>query len=276
MNTSYWRGLLLVLLSLSGTTVAWAGAGYPLEIIELEGRPATEVIPLIRPFLIPDGTLSGMDDRLIVRTSKENLQQIRKILRHIDHPPRRLLISVRQGTAAGGAGAATGADPGQPGTVGGKRSSPEAGDQRRGLSATTRSALDVTQRIQTLEGQPAFISSGRSLPVTDDQFVAGAPFPAYGSHTRYRDLATGFYALPRLNGDRVTIAISPQMQRTGSSDDRFAFQRVGSIVSGRLGEWIPLAGSGHSGSDDSAGSAGHYTTRDRSSNAIYLKVEELH
>ncbi|MCW8880707.1 MAG: hypothetical protein OQK92_00240, partial [Sedimenticola sp.] len=37
-----------------------------------------------------------MNDQLIIRTSPENLSEIRKIIQRLDQPPRRLMIAVRQ------------------------------------------------------------------------------------------------------------------------------------------------------------------------------------
>jgi len=186
---------------------------------------------------------------------------------------------VRQGAADVGKKSGIGLDAhvsvGKHGTISTGRPLPEEGIRLRGLNAGTRSDLDVAHRVQALEGHPAFIGSGQSIPVTDNQFFAGGPFPAYGSSTRYREINSGFYALPRLNGDRVTIEINPQMQRTGSVDDRIDFQQARTIVSGRLGEWIPLGGSSRSAAGDASGISTRINTRDRAANSIYLKVDEL-
>ena len=276
MNRTWQRLLLTLLLLLSSIS---AMADYPLEVIELKGRPADEIIPIIRPFVSPDGSIVGSNYQLIIRTSRENLQEIRTLLQRIDHPPRRLLISVRQGAAEvdrkSGVGLDARVSVGKQGTISTGRPLPEEGIRLRGLNAGTRSDLDVTHRVQALEGHPAFIGTGQSIPVTDSQFFAGGPFPAYGSSTRFRDISSGFYALPRLNGDRVTIEINPQLQRTGSVDDRIDFQRARTSVSGRLGEWIPVAGSDRSTAGDSSTIGTRLSTRDRAANSIYLKVDEI-
>ena len=48
-------------------------AGYPLEIIEMKARSVEEMIPIIRPLVEPDGTVTGMQNQLIIRTSPERL-----------------------------------------------------------------------------------------------------------------------------------------------------------------------------------------------------------
>jgi len=84
-----------------------AHAQQQLEIIDLKSRTAEQVLPQLRPFVEPGGTLSGMNNKIFIRASAANRQQIRELLAAIDRPPRRLLISVRQdadstATARGG------------------------------------------------------------------------------------------------------------------------------------------------------------------------------
>lgn len=66
-----------------------------IEVISLRHRTAEQVIPVLRPLLEPGGALSGQGNQLIVRTSPENLAQLRQVLDSIDRPQRRLMISVR-------------------------------------------------------------------------------------------------------------------------------------------------------------------------------------
>jgi len=80
-----WQRLLFTLIVLLSST--GATADYPLEIIELKGRHADEIIPIIKPFVSPDGSIAGINNQLIIRTSRENMQEIRSLLQRIDRPP---------------------------------------------------------------------------------------------------------------------------------------------------------------------------------------------
>ena len=79
-----------------------------VEVVTLKYRSAKQVIPVIRPLIAPGGTVSGMQNQLILRTTKANLEDIRKILASLDALPRRLMIYVRQD--AEGASAQRGAE----------------------------------------------------------------------------------------------------------------------------------------------------------------------
>ena len=266
--------LLLLLL----TTSTWAD--YPLEIIDLRSRPADQVIPIVRPFIDRDGSIAAMNNQLIIRTSPHNLREIRRLLEQIDRPARRLMILVRQGSGDLGLSrqstldinAAPGSDTkviiGQPG---------EANSLRyRTKGGSTTSELDVTQRVQTLEGQATFIETGEQLPIYNYGVYGSGPYRQLGGSTEFKNATTGFYALPRLNGDQVTLAISPRMVRRGNNSGNFAVQQVETQVSGRLGEWLPLAGTsgGRYGTDQGIGYSA--STQDRQQRTIYLKVVEIH
>src|SRR5262249_24006116 len=113
-----------------------------LEVIPLKHPTADQVIPVLRPLLEPGGALSGQYNQLIVRTSPENLAQIRAALEAFDAPSRRLVISVRFEAFSGSA-----------------RVGP-------GVRSQTREER-VDQRIQVLEGGQTYISSGESRVYAD-------------------------------------------------------------------------------------------------------------
>src|SRR6185312_11152094 len=77
-----------------------ARAQQVVEVITLGYRQAEEVIPIVRPLLAPGGTVTGINNRLVVRTTSANLAEIKQVLSAVDARPRQLMISVRQTSAA--------------------------------------------------------------------------------------------------------------------------------------------------------------------------------
>lgn len=289
MGTSMNRFICTLLLSLIGTPLL---AEYPVEILQLHGHSAEEVVPVIKPFIDTDGSVAAINDQLIVRTSPGNLKQIKKIIDNIDKPPKRLMIYVRQG--AGGMG--------MPGTHhGGEEKETDSGkiiglstDQGtvkpgqiiglphkgapagpRGIQASTRSKRDQTQRIQVVEGQPTYIETGTQVPIYDAA-VGVWPF-GYGgvARTRYKNATTGFHALARTSGDQVTVVISTQQIQQGSSNEQFDARRASTIISGRLGEWMSLGGSTRGGFNDRQQGGISVSTTSNQDSSIYLKVENI-
>jgi type II secretory pathway component GspD/PulD (secretin) len=183
------------------------------------------VLPALQPLLEAGGSLSGMNDQLILRASRRNREQIKQALAAIDTPARRLLIRVSQNRDAQsrqqGSEVAGQIVIDQRGRI----TQPSSGTQgntrievRRGASSITAQAHDrqgtessgSTQMVQVVEGGRALIHVGQSLPIPLRQMAFGPRGAVVSEGIVYRDLGQGFYAAPRVIGDRVTLEISPQ------------------------------------------------------------------
>ena len=66
------------------------------------------------------------------------------------------------------------------------------------------------QMVPTIEGGAAFIQVGHSLPVPMRQATLGPGGAVISESVVFQDIGRGFFATPRLNGERVTIDISQQ------------------------------------------------------------------
>lgn len=238
------RLLLLLLAALP------AFAQHALEVIPLRHRTVDQVVPVLRPLLEPGGTLAGQASQLIVRTSPGNLAELRRALEAIDRPQRRLQILVRleERAEAASRGVETS------GRIGsrGARIDVRAQDER------ARAEDRIDQRIRVLEGGHAFIATGQSTAIPQQEAVV------------IRETATGFEAVPRLSGDTVFLDILQQRETPGGR-----FQRASTTVSARLGEWFEVGGAaGTATRDDRAILSG---TQAQSSEArrIWIKVEEI-
>src|SRR5258706_1599490 len=59
---------------------------------------------MLKRLLARGGTISGMQNGIIVRTTPQNVAELRKVLDVVDAMPRKLQISVRQQGSASGTG----------------------------------------------------------------------------------------------------------------------------------------------------------------------------
>jgi type II secretory pathway component GspD/PulD (secretin) len=92
----------------------------------------------------------------------------------------------------------------------------------------------------------------------------------------YRDTATGFQVLPRLNADQVFLDILPQREVSSAAGaGRVDLQRLSTTVSGRLGEWIDLGGAGRSIDERDSVLLGRATSRGAEQRRVLVRVEEL-
>lgn len=265
-----------------------------VEVIPLNYRTAEQVIPVIRPMVGPEGSVSGFQGQLILRATPENLAEIRRILATIDTAPRRLLITVRQDAqgdsrrrAAEVSGFA-GNDrarvfiPGS-GELSGGNVVIRPGDDRLRARVIDSFGSDTdsnTQTIQVLEGNSAFIRAGESRPVPSRQVrrtvVGGQVVEQVVDSVEYREASTGFYVRPRLTGDRVTLEVNPHRDSfSGQGPGAMSVQRVATTVSGRLGEWIELGGINQESGSQSRALLGVESRSASDRRQVLIKVEEL-
>lgn len=223
------------------------------RVIQLKHRPANEVIPLIRPLLGPDDVLSGMDFRLIIRTSDSNLKEVERILAQVDVARQQLRITMEQAVAGDRATTSqsvTGTTQiGDRARITLPAKPPENGGlvvQKNGLryEATRRTSTAgsvTTQTVMTQDGQRAYIRVGQSVPHVRKILALSGRQLVLAQDIELQDVSTGFDVLPRVHGDRVLVEITPRLSSlrnpaTGLAD----FQELSTTVETKLGEWLDL------------------------------------
>lgn len=286
--------LTVFLLALA---VAWSlalpASALEVEIIPLRHRLPEEVVPQLRPFVEPGGVLQGANNQLILRASRANREEIKRLLASLDRPLRRLVIQVsrdRQDSEARQEAGVSGTVVLGDGTVkireprrlaeGASVSLGAAGSASRVTAGTVagegRSSERSLQTVQVVEGGQAFIQAGQSVPLPLTQVVAGPGGTVVSQTVVWQDLGQGFYAVPRLAGDRVTLDISPQASRPGSyGPGSVQAERLSTTVSGRLGEWISLGGSVQESNAQGRINGTVGSRAASSGSTLWLKVEEL-
>ena len=279
-----WIGMLLL---------AQPASANELEIIALKHRSADEVLPIIRPLLDKNDVASGMNNQLILRTSPHNLGQIRKLLESIDTAPRRLQITVMQNVdsetiarlteVSGNVGLNREARVAVPGSGNSSGLNVDLGRGQDRLNArviSTRSLEDdrKTQQLQVLEGNRALVRSGQNVPVPQRQLIQQPWGTQVIDSTQYQEVNSGFYVLPRVNGDRVTLEISAQNDSLvpGSGDYPVTrVQQTSSTVSGRIGEWLIVGESGQQTDNDDTTISTRSASQVHEQRNVLIKVEEI-
>lgn len=138
------------------------------------------------------------------------------------------------------------------------------------VARSVGSAGGQLQRIRALAGQPVLISGGIQV----ESLYRGYPGRGYVGE----EFSGGLYATVRLQPDgrvRVEVDSRDVQPRPGAGRIAAEAQGLRTVVSGRLGEWIPLGGVGrsYSGGEDgllSGGSAGG-----RSDRPVAIRVDRV-
>lgn len=261
-----------------------------IETIPMQHRLVSDVIPIIQPLVSQGGSVTGMNNKLIIKTTPSNLQQIKQVLKQIDYAPRRLIISVRQdidGNFRNREGGLSGRyrsndvditvpDRSRNGTI--VQGKDSEGNLIRYRTADTQARIEDrnSYRVQTLEGNAAYINTGQSVPIANNTTFVTPGGVVVQDGIDYRNVTSGFYVLPRLQGDNVTLAVSPYMERIHPDlGGTFDIQNLETVASGRLGEWIEIGGAAENFNDDARENTISTKSRGQELRTILIKVEEV-
>ena len=212
-----------------------------IEVIPLYNRPASEVQPLISPMLEKTDRVIADGANLIVRTTPDRLEDIKKFINNLDTRPNTLLITVIQSrhTSAAELNAAARVNLNIPLD---NLSKSRGGITGHYEQTQNQNAAESTQTIRTVEGNTAFIKAGSAYPVQNIQiYNSGYGYPAVSTSTEFIDATTGFAVTPRLAGQQAILDVSPWSDRA-TAGGRLETQSAQSTIRINLGEWVELGG----------------------------------
>ncbi|MHC8351845.1 secretin N-terminal domain-containing protein [Pseudomonas sp. RT4P38] len=233
------------------------------EIVPLNYHTSADMLPMAQDFIGKDGQVSAYGNQLIVNADQRKIDELKALIAQLDTQPKRLLITVdtnenNENNVQGEQGySVNGAKP----------------SQTRIINRSTDSRDGGIQQVQASEGAPALIQVGQSVPLTSTQT------DSYGdlrSQTEYRNVTQGFYVTASVTGDIVHLAISTNRDRMSQErPDVVNVQSTDTTVTGRLGEWITLAGVNRQTQADKQGQTRSYSTQGRDDMTLRVKVDTL-
>jgi len=223
-----------------------------IEVITLYNRSASEIQPLISPMLEDTDRVMADGSNLIVKTTPERLNEIKKFINNLDTRLNNLIITVIQSrhTTAEELNAAARVNLNIPIDDLSKSSGRITGHYDR---AKIQNANESTQTIRTLEGNSAYITVGKTYPIQNVQiynsgYGYGYGYPAVSTSTEFIDATTGFAVTPRLteqhpiSGEQqVILDVSPWSDNV-NVQGQIESQNVQSTIKINLGQWVELGG----------------------------------
>ena len=241
------RRYLPILLALLFATPLLAET---ITTLQLRNRPAAEIIPVIEPFLGPGDKISGHGFKIFLRASAQTVAEVEDLIANIDLAAQTLMISVFQGRES---------DLHERDFSGSIRI--ESGNISGSISASETRRSETSSPVHQLrvtEGNAGFIAMGTSSYLFTGDEV---------------DASSGFYVLPRINGDRVTLQISPFRNNLKSSGGTIETLQANTVISGRIGEWLPLGGVDHSVDATESDGFGQRSTRGSHQDSIWIRTD---
>ena len=279
-QTSRWQQTVsprkLLCLFIGLTLLLSNAQAASITIIQLNSRPAEEVIPFIEPMLGANEAITGTGFKLFLRASPESLIQAREIIDALDTVAKVLNISVFQGSERelktrsisgnlqienGNTNVSIGNKNNSAGEISYNFDN-VSGDINASRSNLQQSSNPVHQ-LRVNEGTEGFIQTG-------DQ----AAYSSGSNGTVYQDVTAGFYVLPRTHGNIVTLKISPfknslSNSRTSSIDT----QSANTTITGRMGEWLPIGGVTEQSQSSQSGIVSSSSTMSKSRSSIWIKAD---
>ncbi|MDM3887169.1 secretin N-terminal domain-containing protein [Pseudomonas sp. BCRC 81390] len=219
------------------------------EVVPLQHRSSAELLPAAQAFIGKDGSVTAFENKLIVNASAERIDDLRALLQQLDTAPKRLLISVDNNDS----------------------NFQDNRGNARVIHYGTSNRDGGMQQVQASEGQPALIQVGQSIPVTS---TSTDSYGRFQSNTEYRNVTQGFYVTPSLSGDTVRLQISTNNDRISQERaDVVKVQSTDTTVTGRLGEWITLAGFNQQSQAERSASSHSYSTQRGENMTLRVKVD---
>jgi type II secretory pathway component GspD/PulD (secretin) len=259
-----------------------------ISTIQLQNRPAEEVIPIVKPMLGPNDAISGQAYQVFLRSSPATLARVREMIEVIDTPSKVLQVSVFQGSARDlgelgiaasvqlvrgdtnveiGGGGSDGDDAGGSVTY-----STDDSSATVGAISTQKSLRDTPiHQVRVTEGTEAYIETGLEVPFFTGAWVGPA---GVAGGVEYRNATTGFYVLPRVRGDDVVLEISPFRNSAGETGGgNINTQSASTTLSGRVGEWILIGGVTEQIDRTDGDIGGRIVTQSREDTSIWIRAD---
>ena len=260
-----------------------------ITTIQLSNRPAAEIIPIVKPMLGADDAITGQGFKIFLRSSAQTLAQIQEMIDALDIASKILQISVFQGSSRGLSalgiggniqieGGAASVDIGtrrnQTGDGGGSITYSTKNGSGNINSSSTRMRLqdNPLHQVRVTEGSEAYIETGQQIP-----YFSGTNWlvpEAVAGGIEYRDVTTGFYVLPRIHGDKVTLQVSPfKNSQANTRGGNIETQYANTTISGRIGEWLLIGGVTEQLKRAQSGIGSYSSTQSRNNQSIWIKAD---
>ncbi|MGD8927125.1 MAG: hypothetical protein PVG20_09750 [Thioalkalispiraceae bacterium] len=265
-----------------------------IETIQLQHRPTDEVIPIIQPMLAPDAKITGTGYKLIIKSTPENLSQIKSLLKEIDVNQNLLRIYVSLGRPINGTQSsgrqssrtethasvsAKAENDSATVTIGTPNSKPESeislADKQNKLDARIYQTEQNTDKpgVQVMsvsEGYWANISTGQAIPITTRTRNSDGTVT---ETITYQQIMSGYQVRPQIHGNQVTLTIRPYQQSSAKNNATFDTTEMQTTLTGNLGKWLFI---GSTNQEENLNNSGiTYQTQIRSTdvNEVWVKVE---
>ncbi len=257
-----------------------------ITTIQLHNRPAVEIIPIVEPMLGTGDVITGRGFKLFLRSSPATLAEVRDMIEALDTAAKILQISVFQGSERdlrtldlSGSIQIDGGDVrGSIGTSANKSAGGINFNTRNvsGSATATNTSGSMENnplhRLRITAGTEGYIETGEQIPYFSG--IGGVRSGTTVGDSGYINVTTGFYVLPRIHGDNVSLQISPfKNSLSKARAGNIATQQANTTITGRIGEWLLIGGATEHASRSQSSFGNDSSTHSRTNAGIWIKAD---
>lgn len=243
MKTAFMRHCVTMFFCI----LSWqALAVAEFKIITLQHRLAEDILSSIKPFMQQDGTVTAMQNHLIIRTSSDNMAEIEKIIASLDVVRQNFKITVSQHsnleTTNNDITLSGQKQFGKLGISNGKHSNKRNAGAQISISDTqTDTQGSSRQFINVADGERAFILVGQSIPFTQEWVTLTQRYVSVQRTTEFVNISTGFSVWARSIGNQIELEVTPSIAQL-NQNSVVDFVQLSSIIRIKQGQWLDLSG----------------------------------
>ncbi|MFC1866706.1 secretin N-terminal domain-containing protein [Thermodesulfobacteriota bacterium] len=275
------RILLFFFLCLPITIQASTGiCKNSTEIIPLQFRNASEVLPIIKDMLSENGKAS-IDIRtnsVVITDNDESIRKIRTFLERFDTPPRQVRVRVNfqeERSSKDNSLSAEGTVSGEKWKITTSRKKQDGIDVR--LHDRNRKRSRSSEYfVNVLSGSPAHIIAGKDIIYRERWGYLLKRYAGYTDTIYIERIESGMDVRPVIVGDHANIEIIPRISYEVSRGRRetIQFTEAATTLSVPLGQWVTISGTDENSNEVIREILKTGSSKKNSSLAISLMVEE--
>ncbi|OYZ68724.1 MAG: nodulation protein NolW [Methylophilaceae bacterium 17-43-7] len=227
-------GLLMFSLSVVAQT--------ELKIFTLQHYFAKDLYDIISPLVGEHGTVTGMNNQLIVRTTPAQMAEVEAVIASFDVPRVNRKITVQSNrnnqSTFNNAEVSGNVNIGNV-TIRNGRPVPDNNARIDVSRQQNQGSQSSQQFLQVVDGERAFIQVGKLIPFSQDWILITQRYTQITSTTDWVNVSTGFSVRPRTVGNQVEIEITPRLTKYNSQQS-IDFEELSTTIRANLGEWVNI------------------------------------
>ncbi len=219
-----------------------AFAQTELKVFTLQHYFAKDLYSIISPLVGENGTVTGMNNQLIVRATPAQMAEVEAVIATFDVPRVNRKITVRSDSSNqstyNNAEVSGNVNIGNV-TIRNGRPTPSNNTRIDVTRQQNQGSQSSQQFLQVVDGERAFIQVGKLIPFTQDWIQITNRYTQITRTTDWMDVSTGFSVRPRTVGNQVEIEVTPRITKFNSQQS-IEFEELSTTIRANLGEWVNI------------------------------------